>query len=37
MINKITSPHDKFFKQVFARWDAAKEFMMKYLPPSVVW
>jgi hypothetical protein len=36
-IGKITRPHDKFFKQVFARGDAAKEFLMKYLLPAVVW
>lgn len=35
-MNKITSPHDKFFKQVFTRGDAAKEFLMTYLPPAVV-
>jgi hypothetical protein len=34
---QITRPHDKFFKQVFARGDAAKEFLMKYLLPAVVW
>ena len=35
-MNKITSPHDKFFKQVFTRGDTAKEFLLNYLPPAVV-
>ena len=35
-MNKITSPHDKFFKHVFTRGDAAKKFLMTYLPPAVV-
>jgi len=35
-MDQITSPHDKFFKQVFTRGDTAKEFLLNYLPPAVV-
>ena len=35
-MDQITSPHDKFFKQVFTRGDTAKEFLLNYLPPALV-
>ena len=35
-MNKITNPHDKFFKEVFTRWDTAEEFLRNYLPGDVV-
>ncbi|MBU0566773.1 Rpn family recombination-promoting nuclease/putative transposase [bacterium] len=31
-MNRITNPHDKFFKEVFNRRETAKEFLLNYLP-----
>jgi len=35
-MDKITNPHDKFFKEVFTRWDTAEEFLWNYLPGDVM-
>jgi predicted transposase YdaD len=35
-MDKITNPHDKFFKEVFTRWDTAEEFLQMYLPGDLV-
>lgn len=34
-MEQITNPHDKFFKEVFARKDTAEEFLRNYLPGEV--
>lgn len=34
-MDQITNPHDKFFKEVFAREDTAAEFLQNYLPGEV--
>jgi len=33
---EITNPHDRFFAEVFSRADAAREFVLHYLPPEIV-
>jgi len=35
-MEKLTNPHDKFFKEVFTRWDTAKDFVVNYLPANVI-
>lgn len=34
-MDQITSPHDKFFKEVFTRRGTAVEFLQHYLPGEV--
>ncbi|MCP5019793.1 MAG: Rpn family recombination-promoting nuclease/putative transposase, partial [Ketobacter sp.] len=32
MSDDLTNPHDKFFKNIFSRQDAARDFLQHYLP-----
>ena len=31
----ITNPHDRFFKEVFSREEAARDFILHYLPSDI--
>ncbi|MFC5589657.1 Rpn family recombination-promoting nuclease/putative transposase [Sporosarcina soli] len=33
---KIQNPHDKFFKETMGNVETAKDFLMNYLPESVM-
>ena len=33
---EITNPHDRFFKEVFARKEVAADFLRNYLPADVL-
>jgi predicted transposase/invertase (TIGR01784 family) len=35
-MDKITNPHDKFFKEVFTHQETAEDFLANYLPTEVV-
>ncbi|HLC16277.1 MAG TPA: Rpn family recombination-promoting nuclease/putative transposase [Thermodesulfovibrionia bacterium] len=32
---KLENPHDKFFKEVFSRHEAARDFLVHYLPKEI--
>lgn len=36
MKQQIVNPHDRFFKQVLSRREAANDFLRHYLPAKVV-
>lgn len=35
MAEALTNPHDRFFKDLFSRREAAQDFLRHYLPPEV--
>ena len=35
MADTLTNPHDKFFKDLFSRQDAARDFLQHYLPSEI--
>ena len=35
MTDELTNPHDRFFKDLFSRQEAARDFLKHYLPPQV--
>jgi predicted transposase YdaD len=35
-MDRITNPHDKFFKEVFTHQETAEDFLTNYLPADIV-
>lgn len=34
-MSELTNPHDRFFKESFSRPEIARDFLARYLPPTV--